>query len=80
MTVSQLLLFSTPKAVSNGHVTQCRAFFEFAPAVAGRDLTRFLDKEAGYHFSSVRLMLGDYLSVRKDDGLHTFQVASVEPL
>jgi hypothetical protein len=38
------------------------------------------DEEAGYHFSSDRFMVGDYVSVREDDGLHTFQVASVEPL
>ena len=38
------------------------------------------EEETGYHFSSDRFMLGDYVSVREDDGLHTFQVASVEPL
>jgi hypothetical protein len=38
------------------------------------------EDETGYHFSSDRFMLGDYVSVREDDGLHTFQVASVEPL
>jgi hypothetical protein len=25
-------------------------------------------------------IIGDYVSVREDDGLHTFQVASVEPV
>jgi hypothetical protein len=38
------------------------------------------EEEAGYHFSSDRFMLGDYVSVREEDGLHTFQVASVESL
>ncbi|MCI0466034.1 MAG: hypothetical protein L0Y57_03370 [Beijerinckiaceae bacterium] len=38
------------------------------------------EEEAGYHFSSDRFILGDYVSVREDDGLHTFQVASVEPV
>lgn len=38
------------------------------------------DEETGYHFSTDRFMLGDYVSVREEDGLHTFQVASVEPL
>jgi len=36
------------------------------------------EEETGYHFSSDRFTLGDYVSVREDDGLHTFQVASVE--
>jgi hypothetical protein len=30
------------------------------------------EEEAGYHFSSDRFMLGDYVSVREDDGLRTF--------
>jgi hypothetical protein len=38
------------------------------------------EEEAGYHFSSDRFILGGYVSVREEDGLHTFQVASVEPL
>ena len=38
------------------------------------------EEESGYHFSSDRFILGDYVSVREEDGLHTFQVASVEPL
>jgi hypothetical protein len=36
--------------------------------------------ETGYHFSPDRFIIGDYVSVREDDGLHTFQVASVEPV
>ncbi len=36
--------------------------------------------ETGYHFSSDRFTLGDYVSVREDEDLHTFQVASVEPV
>jgi len=36
--------------------------------------------ETGYHFSSDQFIIGDYVSVREDDGLHTFQVASVEPV
>ena len=38
------------------------------------------EEEAGYHFSSDSFMLGDYVSVREDNRLHTFQVASVEQL
>lgn len=36
--------------------------------------------ETGYHFNTDRFMIGDYVSVREDDELHTFQVASVEPV
>ena len=36
--------------------------------------------ETGYHFSSDQFIIGDYVSVREEDGLHTFQVASVEPV
>ncbi len=44
------------------------------------DIGGDLADETGYHFSSDRFMIGDYVSVRGDDGLHTFQVASVEPV
>jgi hypothetical protein len=44
------------------------------------DIGGDLADETGYHFSSDRFMIGDYVSVREDDGLHTFQVASVEPV
>jgi hypothetical protein len=38
------------------------------------------EEETGYHFSTDRFMVGDYVSVREEDGLHTFQVASIEPI
>ncbi len=38
------------------------------------------EDETGYHFSSDRFAIGDYVSIREEDGLHTFQVASVEPV
>lgn len=38
------------------------------------------DDEAGYRFGSHAFTLGEYVSIRDDDGdLHTFQVASVQP-
>lgn len=38
------------------------------------------DDEAGYRFDSHAFRVGDYVSIRDEDGdLHTFQVASVEP-
>jgi hypothetical protein len=38
------------------------------------------EDEAGYHFSTDRFATGEYVSVREDDGLHTFHVAAVEPI
>ena len=38
------------------------------------------DDEAGYRFGAHKFALGEYVSIRDDDGeLHTFQVASVQP-
>jgi hypothetical protein len=36
--------------------------------------------EAGYHFGEERFRAGEYVSVREDNGEHTFKVTSVEPL
>ena len=38
------------------------------------------DDEAGYRFDAERFVVGEYVSIREDDGLHTFRVISVEPL
>jgi hypothetical protein len=39
------------------------------------------DEEAGYRFSAHTFATGEYVSIRDDRGeLHTFKVASVEPL
>ena len=38
------------------------------------------DDEAGYRFASHAFQLGEYVSVRDEDGdMHTFKVVSVEP-
>jgi hypothetical protein len=34
--------------------------------------------EAGYHFQDERFELGEYVSIREQDGMHTFHVTSVE--
>ncbi|HTV34658.1 MAG TPA: hypothetical protein VME69_16470 [Methylocella sp.] len=44
------------------------------------DIGGELADETGVHFSSDRFLIGDYLSIGEEDGLHTFQVASVEPV
>jgi hypothetical protein len=38
------------------------------------------DDETGYHFSTDRFIIGDYVSVREKSDMHTFQVASIEPI
>jgi hypothetical protein len=38
------------------------------------------DDEAGYRFASHAFRIGEYVSIRDEDGeMHTFQVVSVEP-
>lgn len=44
------------------------------------DIGGKLADETGRHFSSDRFLIGDYLSIHEEDGLHTFQVASVGPV
>ena len=42
--------------------------------------TRADDDESGYRFGAHAFRLGEYVSIRDEDGeMHTFQVASVEP-
>ena len=36
--------------------------------------------EPGYRFDDERFVVGEYVSVHEDDGLHTFRVVSVEHL
>lgn len=38
------------------------------------------DDEAGYRFGDERFVVGEYVSIREDDGMHTFRVVSVEPI
>ena len=42
------------------------------------DVTGEDDDEAGYRFQDERLLIGEYLSVREGDKLHTYRVVSVE--
>lgn len=42
--------------------------------------TRADDDESGYRFGAHAFRVGEYVSIRDEDGeMHTFQVASVEP-
>jgi hypothetical protein len=38
------------------------------------------DDEAGYHFQDERFEVGEYVSIRESDVMHTYRVISVEPV
>lgn len=38
------------------------------------------DDEAGFRFGDERFTVGEYVSLREQDGMHTYRVALVEPL
>jgi hypothetical protein len=53
---------------------------EHARWVFDYDETTEEDDEAGYRFASHVFRVGEYVSIRDEDGeMHTFQVVSVEP-
>jgi hypothetical protein len=53
---------------------------EHARWVFDYDLTRVDDDESGYRFGAHKFALGEYVSIKDEDGeMHTFQVASVQP-
>ncbi|WP_436642793.1 hypothetical protein [Microbaculum sp. FT89] len=53
---------------------------EYARWVFDYDDTTDDDDEAGYRFASHAFRIGEYVSIRDEDGdMHTFQVVSVEP-
>ena len=53
---------------------------EHARWVFDYDATRVDDDESGYRFGAHKFALGEYVSIKDEDGeLHTFQVASVQP-
>jgi hypothetical protein len=38
------------------------------------------DDESGYRFGDHEFRVGEYVSVREDDGLHTYKVVRVQPV
>lgn len=44
------------------------------------DVSGHSDDEAGYRFDDERFVIGEYVSVRENDDMHTFKVISVAPL
>ena len=52
---------------------------EHAQWVFDYDPKRSDDDETGYRFGAHKFALGEYVSVRDGDEVHTYQVASVQP-
>ena len=44
------------------------------------DVSGLASDEAGYHFADERFRLGEYVSVREEDGIHPYRVAGITPL
>ena len=56
-----------------GHLVRKGRGWGFHYDVQGND-----PDEVGFRFAEERFELGEYVSIREQDGLHTFQVTSVE--
>ena len=44
------------------------------------DITGSDDDEAGFHFQYERFDVGEYVSIREGDTMHTYQVITVQPV
>jgi hypothetical protein len=44
------------------------------------DVEGAIDDETGHRLENDRFVTGEYVAIEEDSGLHTFQVASVEPI
>lgn len=42
------------------------------------DVDGKVDDEAGYHFGEEKFLLGEYVSIREEEEMHTYRVTSVE--
>ena len=59
-----------------GHLVRARGGKWFFNYEEGDD-----DDEAGFRFEQERFVVGEYVSIREDDGeMHTFRVAAVDPV
>ncbi len=56
-----------------GHLVRIGSGWGFHYDLQGDD-----PDEVGFRFAEERFVLGEYVSIHEKDGLHTFQVASVE--
>lgn len=72
----RVVKFRPDEADEVGHlVRRPGGSWAFRYDISGTD-----DDEAGYRFGDERFEVGEYISVREDDEMHTFRVVSVEPL
>jgi hypothetical protein len=63
-----------------GRVVHKPGSAEHARWVFDYDANRVDDDESGYRFGAHKFAIGEYVSIRDEDGqMHTFQVASVQP-
>lgn len=59
-----------------GHLVHLRGgAWAFRYDIRGND-----DDETGYHFQDERFEIGEYVSIRESEGIHTYRVVSVEPV
>lgn len=56
-----------------GHLVRKGAGWAFHYDIRGEE-----SDEVGYRLADERFVIGEYLSIREDDGMHTFKVRSVE--
>ena len=56
-----------------GHLVRKGAGWAFRYDIRGEDAD-----EVGYRLADERFLIGEYVSIREDEGMHTFKVVSVE--
>lgn len=72
----RVVRFRPSEADEIGHlVRRPGGSWAFRYDVAGDD-----DDEAGYRFGDERFTVGEYVSIREDEQMHTYRVVSVEPV
>lgn len=68
--------FRQGEEVETGHmIHKSGGSWAFRADILGDD-----DEAAAYRFQDERFTVGEYVSIREDDGLHTYRVASVQRL
>ncbi|QTL01853.1 hypothetical protein J5J86_13655 [Aquabacter sp. L1I39] len=72
----RVVRFRPSEADEIGHlVRRPGGSWAFHYDVSGTD-----DDEAGYRFGDERFTVGEYVSIREDEQMHTYRVVSVEPV
>lgn len=72
----RVVRFRPDEADELGHlVRRPGGSWAFRYDISGTD-----EDEAGYRFGDERFEVGEYISVREDEEMHTFRVVSVQPI